>query len=90
VLIGVLSLALSLPPQNLKNMNKNFFAGLFIGLGLLAIVAFRPAAAAQKWEYKVFNSVPPKWEATLNADGQAGWEFVGVEGLYVILKRSIE
>ncbi len=42
-------------------MNKNFFAGLFAGLCLLAIFAFKPAAekpvvAVQKWEYKI------KWE----------------------------
>ncbi|HEX2900617.1 MAG TPA: hypothetical protein VHS96_12925 [Bacteroidia bacterium] len=52
-------------------MNKNFFAGLFAGLCLLAVFAFKPAAekpvvAVQKWEYLEVTYKPSlqKKEAT--------------------------
>ncbi len=69
--------------KNNKDMNKNFFAGLFIGLGLLAVFAFRPApekpAAVQKWEYyripKASNSIA---DAQMKVSGLQGWELVAV------------
>ncbi len=79
-------------------MNKNFFAGLFVGLGLLGIFAFRPAEqdkhlAIQKWEYKVvtkpFNPMAKTIEAAMQALGAEGWEFVAFTDYY-IYKRPIE
>lgn len=76
-------------------MNKNFFAGLFVGLGLLGIFAFRPVeqdkpVAVQKWEYKVVywkhSFSTEKIESELNALGIEGWELVQLP----IYKRPIE
>ena len=77
-------------------MNKNFFAGLFLGLGLLAIFAFKPVemkpeADVQKWEYKVHTtSTWPKREADLNAAGTQGWELIEIQGTYNIFKRPVQ
>ena len=68
-------------------MNKNFFAGLFVGLGLLAIFAFKPseskpnseAAVLQKWDY---YRVPAAkvLESQIKVAGFQGWEMVAIEG----------
>jgi hypothetical protein len=81
-------------------MNKNFFAGLFIGLGLLAIVAFKPAAekpdaAVQKWEY-LDVSLPQsedKRQAKTNEYGSQGWELVAMDGAFGfhrVFKRPVQ
>ena len=77
-------------------MNKNFFAGLFAGLCLLAIFAFKPAAekpvvAVQKWEYKSVE-VPMgiKMGAKMNEAGQEGWELVAASGVVLFFKRPIQ
>lgn len=80
-------------------MNKNFFTGLFVGLGLLLIVAFRPVEVkppveSQKWEYKaLFLSLPTKAEAKreaeFNALGQQGWELVSSSEAYAYFKRAL-
>jgi hypothetical protein len=92
-----LGVCLFSPHSNRTNMNKNFFAGLFVGLGLLGIFAFRPVEKAkpvtvQKWEYKVDNSLytsPIKLESKMNTLGAEGWEFVAAEGPY-FYKRPVE
>ncbi|MBP6720801.1 MAG: hypothetical protein KA239_00570 [Bacteroidia bacterium] len=78
-------------------MNKNFFAGLFAGLCLLAIFAFKPAAekpvvAVQKWEYLTFRSSFGKvLDAKLMEVGLQGWELAGtLEGIAYIFKRPVQ
>ncbi len=76
-------------------MNKNFFAGLFAGLCLLAIFAFKPAAekpevAVQKWEYKITMGGWVKREAELNEAGAQGWELIQFEGGYWVFKRPVQ
>jgi hypothetical protein len=91
------SLSFSHSPKNNTIMNKNFFAGLFAGLCLLAIFAFKPAAekpveGVQKWEYRHVD-VPYgiKMDAKMNDAGQEGWELVTVVGTTVLLfKRPIQ
>jgi hypothetical protein len=87
------------PHLNRKLMNKNFFAGLFVGLGLLGIFAFRPVeedkpVAVQKWEYKVVPLTMPtptkKIESEWNALGAEGWEVVVQAASNFVFKRSIE
>jgi hypothetical protein len=94
-----LGVCLFSPHSNRTNMNKNFFAGLFVGLGLLGIFAFRPVekdkpVAVQKWEYKVLHIKPPistqKTESEMNALGAEGWELVINESHSAIFKRPIE
>ena len=72
---------------NLKLMNRNFFAGLFVGLGLLAIVAFKPAGEkidaplppAQKWEYfRVPFATAKVADAQLKVAGMQGWELEAI------------
>jgi hypothetical protein len=79
-------------------MNKNFFAGLFIGLGLLAIVAFKPATdepapAAQKWDYMTIT-VPtgygPKFDEKVKEAGKERWELFMKEGMICYFKRPLE
>jgi hypothetical protein len=78
-------------------MNKNFFAGLFVGLGLLGIFAFRPVenekpSTVQKWEYKVDESInltASKMESKMNTLGAEGWELV-ISGGSRIYKRPLE
>jgi hypothetical protein len=76
------------------NMNKNFFAGLFVGLGLLAIVAFKPTESkpevgAQKWDYQTLvMGWGSKLDVKLKELGQEGWELAGVgqTGGYIFKK----
>jgi hypothetical protein len=75
-------------------MNKNFFAGLFVGLGLLVVFAFRPTGekpVVQKWEYK---SIYPtlgekKLQEAFDLAGQEGWEYAGF-GSFHWFKRPIQ
>jgi hypothetical protein len=81
-------------------MNRNFFAGLFVGLGLLAVFAFRPAgnekpSDVQKWEYKVVHGKMggiEKMPPIMNAFGIEGWELVDVKDVdgTQFYKRPIE
>jgi hypothetical protein len=79
-------------------MNKNFFAGLFVGLSLLAIFAFRPAgnekpSAVQKWEYKVVRgeSTLVSAQSKLDEMGAQGWELVSVlDYAFQFYKRPAE
>jgi hypothetical protein len=66
-------------------MNKNFFAGLFAGLCLLAIFAFKPAedkpAVLQKWEYyRISVATPSVADAQMKVAGMQGWELVATLG----------
>ncbi len=82
----------------LKNMNKNFFAGLFVGLGLLAIVAFKPAATEQptplpqKWEYhRIIAQDPKVADAQLKVAGLQGWELVSTQPTgHYFFKRPVQ
>ena len=78
-------------------MNKNFFAGLLAGLGLLAIVAFRPvrqvpSVGVQKWEYKRIIGGPRKTvDEDMKAAGEQGWELVTDHATGdLIFKRPME
>ncbi len=77
-------------------MNKNFFIGLFAGLCLLALVAFRPAAtekpAAQKYDYMTLvMGWGPRLDVKLKELGLEGWQLAGVgqTGGYIFM-RPIE
>jgi hypothetical protein len=78
-------------------MKRNFFFGLLAGLGLLLLVAFRPATndsnvGVQKWEYKVIRMTLPaeKRETDFNALGQEGWELVSNSESYAHFKRAVQ
>jgi hypothetical protein len=78
-------------------MNKNFFAGLFAGLCLLAIFAFKPAAekpvvAVQKWEYTHVQGFGTKGMSEIKTLGEEGWEMTGgiTEGGYIFFKRPLQ
>ncbi len=67
-----------------------------MGLGLLAIVAFKPSeskpvAGVQKWEYmSVIPTVnQTKMQDAFNKAGQEGWEYVGL-GTFHWFKRPVE
>lgn len=79
-------------------MNKNFFIGLFMGLSLLLIFAFRPARdgkplTEQKWEYKIgdWGGNAEKTQLKMNTMGAEGWELVFFDAAYgFFYKRPIE